>query len=82
MLEEPLIVLTGESLIVVAVVAAVLQLLKRIPALAVLTAWLPLVSLGLGVGGAFLWGVTDPLPTGILIGLVASGGYDVLKRPT
>jgi len=73
------IVLTPEMLTLVPVVAAILQMAKNIQALANLKQWFPLISLGLGVAACFLTGVANPILPGILIGLSASAGYDVLK---
>ena len=73
------IVLTPEMLTLVPVVAAVLQMAKSIEMLANLKQWFPLVSLVLGVVACYITGVPNPIMPGVLIGLSASAGYDVLK---
>lgn len=38
-----------------------------------------LLSLGLGIGGAFLLGLPAPIVTGIVAALAAGKGYDITK---
>jgi hypothetical protein len=71
--------LTPAMLVLVPMVAAVIQFIKKIPQLASYHEWLPLVSLALGVGAAYLQKLPDPIMAGIIIGLTASGAFDVLK---
>lgn len=74
--------LSAEMLTLVPIVAAILQLAKRIEAIAKLSQWFPFISVGIALGLGYLTKMTDPIYPSILIGLVASGGYDLLKAPT
>jgi hypothetical protein len=71
--------LSPKLLALVPVIAAIIQILKRLPQLQALKAWLPVVSVVLGIGFAYLNKVPDPIVPGITLGLLASGAYDVLK---
>lgn len=80
--EEQLIIdLTPEMLALVPIVATVLQLAKRIEAIAKLKQWYPFLSIGIALGLGYLTGMEEPIAPSIIIGLVASGGYDLLKAP-
>lgn len=81
-MDQSTVNLTPEMLAIVPVVAFLLQLLKRIPAVAKMKSWLPLVSVGTSIGLCYLLGVQDPVTPAIVIGLTASGGYDLLRTPT
>lgn len=63
----------------VAIVAALLQIIKTIPVIDRFKAWFPLASVALGLGLASAMNLPDVIVTGILIGLSASGGYDLFK---
>ena len=63
----------------VAAVGAILQMAKAIPQLEKIKAWLPVLSVALGVALAFVWSLDEPVIAGIMIGLTASGSYDFLK---
>lgn len=73
--------LTPEMLALVPIVATVLQLAKRIEAIAKLKQWYPFLSIGIALGLGYLTGMEEPIAPSIIIGLVASGGYDLLKAP-
>jgi hypothetical protein len=60
-------------------IAALIQMIKRIPVMASHSNWFPLVSCALGIAGAFLAGIADPVFSGILMGTIASGSYSLLK---
>jgi uncharacterized membrane protein len=67
--------------------AAILQFIKSFPPLAQYITghekeWLPILSMAVGVGLAYAIGVVSPILPGIMIGLAASGGYDLLKGKT
>lgn len=72
--------LTPAMLALVPTVAFVVQLLKKIPAIAAHHEVLPLASILLGVGAAFAAGLASPVVSGIAVGLSASGGYSLLKN--
>lgn len=81
-MEELVIQLTPEMLVLVPVVATILQFLKRIEALAELKQWFPFLSIAIALGLGYLTKMPDPILPSIVIGMVASGGYDLLKAPT
>jgi hypothetical protein len=74
--------LTPEMLALVPVVAGVMQMLKRIPQIAAYKEWLPVVSILLGIGAGMLLGTPAPIVPGVVIGLTAAGGYDLMKNGT
>lgn len=80
-MEELSVTLTPEMLALVPVVAAILQMVKRVPQVEQIKSWLPIASLGISLGLCYLTGMKDPILPAIIIGLVANGGYDILKRP-
>lgn len=73
--------LTPQMLALVPLVAAVLQILKRLAFMDKFTEWLPFISIGVAMGLGFLTKMPDPILPSVIIGLVASGGYDLLKAP-
>ena len=81
-MDSEIMQITNEMLYVSLVVSAVLQAVKRVPAAKRLSGYIPFVSLALGICGAFLWGLSNPVGEGIVIGLLSSGGYQVFKLPT
>ena len=74
--------LTPEMLALVPVVAAILQLLKRVEAIEKVKEWLPFASIAIAYGVAYLTKMPEPILPAVIIGLVASGGYDLLRAPT
>lgn len=73
--------LTPEMLALIPVVAALLQVLKNIKAVQNIKEWLPYVSVGLALGLGYLTKMENPIIPSIVIGLMASGGYDLVKGP-
>lgn len=71
--------MTPAMMVLVPMVAALIQFVKKIPQFESYNQWLPIVSLALGVGAAYLQNLPNPIMAGIIIGLTASGAYDVLK---
>lgn len=71
--------LTSEMLALVPIVAAILQVAKRIKAVENLKEWFPFLSVAVAYGLCYFSGVTQPVMPSIVIGLVASGGYDLVK---
>ena len=69
--------------ILLVVVPALVQILKKVPLLTKLQdnnvpVW-QLASLGLAIGGAYALGLPTPLITGIMAGLASGKGYDFVK---
>ena len=64
---------------IVLIVVAVCEALKYI---GVHSRWMPLISIVLGLAGAFLFDGVNFLSTaaGVVVGLSTSGLYDVVKR--
>ena len=67
------------------IAAAVIQFLRIFPPIAKLIAGkekdiLPILSMLLSVGLAYLTKVPNPIVAGVLLGLAASGGYDLLHK--
>lgn len=74
--------LTPELLALVPVVVALLQLAKSFQWFEALKQWAPFIAIGIAFGLAKASGVTEPIMPSIIVGLVASGGYDLFKAPT
>lgn len=83
-MEEFSITLTAEMMSLVVVVGALLQVAKKIKALEQAKQWFPYIGIGIAFALCSYSGVEveDPIMTSVLIGLVASGGYDLLRAPT
>lgn len=81
-MEQLNIELTPAMLVLIPVVAAIIQQIKKIPQLKIYRNLLPLVSLAFGIGLCFLQKLPNPIMAGILIGLSASGAFDVLRNKT
>lgn len=73
--------MTPQVLALIPVVAAILQILKRIEPIQQVKQWLPFIAIGLAVGLAYLTKVPEPILPAIVVGLMASGAYDALKAP-
>jgi len=81
-MEELQISLTPEMLALVPVVAAIIQVLKKIPSISKIAAWMPFAAIGIAMLLAYgLNGEVDVLPS-VVLGLTASGAYDLLRAPT
>jgi len=80
---ENLITQMGESAgLLILLIPAVVQILKKIPVLTVLQKSIPvyeILSIALGIGGAFALGIPVPIINGIVAGLAAGKGYDFVK---
>lgn len=80
MLEDFTIQLTPQMMALVPVVALFLQVLKKIEAIQTVKAWFPFVSIAIAFGLCYSLGeVENAVLSSIVIGLVASGSYDLLK---
>ena len=73
------ITVTPQMTLLVAIVAYIIQQVKELPYIKKVKGYLPLISMALGVGLAFVWSLTNPIPTGIVIGFAASTGYKVFN---
>ena len=83
MAAEQLNIQLPESMpILVAIVAAVIQMVKGLPIIAKFKAYLPLVSVGLGIGLAYYQQIESWPIVGAIVGLTASGAYSALKAKT
>lgn len=63
------------------ITAAIVQALKGFKAFKDVKDMTPLISMGVGVGLAYALAMSNPIAAGLMIGLMASGGYDALKIP-
>jgi len=75
------VTLTPSMMALVPVVGAIVQILKRIEAIQKVSEWLPFFSVGIALGLGYLTNLDNPVMSSVVIGLVASGGYDLLKSP-
>ena len=82
MLDQLQIQLTPAMLVLVPVIGAVVQLLKAIPFVAQNSKWLPYVSIGVALGLGFLTKLPEPIISSVILGLAASGSYDLVKSST
>ncbi len=71
--------MTPQVLALIPVVAAILQVLKRIEPIQQVKQWLPFIAIALSIGLAYLTKVPDPIMPGIVAGLMAGGSYDLLR---
>lgn len=71
--------LSAEMMALIPVVAAILQMLKKVPLVKKVKEWLPLASILISFGLLYYCGVQQPIVESVVIGLTASGGYDLLK---
>lgn len=76
--------LTPAMLAFIPVVAALLQMLKKIPQVALFKEFLPVVSIAISAGLLYYQGVPNFIIPAVIIGLTACGGFDLLKgkKPT
>jgi hypothetical protein len=72
--------LTPAILALVPVIAGVIQVLKRAKGAEALKPWLSIIALALGVGLCYATKVPEPILPGIIVGLMSSGAYSVLKN--
>lgn len=71
--------LKPELLALVPVVAAIIQMLKKIPAIKPYKDWLPIVAIGISVALVYSVDYLAFLVPAIIVGLLACGGYEMLK---
>jgi len=78
-MEDFTIQLTPQMMALVPVVALFLQVLKKIEVIQAIKAWFPFASIAIAFGLCYSIGAENPVLSSIVIGLVASGSYDLLK---
>lgn len=81
-MEEFTVTLTAQMMSLVVVVGALLQIAKKIKALEQIKQWFPFLGIGIAFALCKYSGIEDPVMSSVLIGLVSSGGYDLLRAPT
>lgn len=69
---------TPEKLVIM--IAAIIQIVKQIPFFSNKLDWLPLIAIGIGVGLAFAASMTNPIIAGVMLALMAIGGYETVTR--
>ena len=75
--------MTGSGGMIALLIPPLIQILKRIPFLAKLQGndipvW-DILSIALGIGGAYSLALPSPIVVGVLAGLAAGKGYDFVK---
>lgn len=80
---EELIKQMGDSAgVLILLIPPIVQILKKIPVLTELQKTVPiyeLLSIVLGIGGAYALGIPVPIINGVVAGLAAGKGYDFVK---
>lgn len=71
--------LTPAMLALIPVVAASLQMLKKIPQVALFKEYLPVISIAISAGFLYYQQVPNPIIPAVVIGLTACGGFDLLR---
>jgi len=83
---EELIKQMGNSAgVLLMLIPPIVQIVKKIPQVVELQKTIPvyeILSIGLGIAGAFALGIPTPLISGIVAGLAAGKGYDIVKGET
>lgn len=72
--------LTPSMLAVVPLVAYVIEVMKTLPKADKIKPYLPIISMVVGVGGAYAFSIANPVVAGIMIGMAASTGYNGFKK--
>ena len=70
----------GGSLVVI--IPSLMQILKKIPFVVELQKTLPIyeiMTVAIGIGGAYALGLSTPIITGIIAALASNKGYDIIK---
>lgn len=73
------ITLTPQMLEIVAVIAFIIQQTKGLPYVNKINPYLPLLSMALGVGLSYVWGIDNYVMAGIMEGMAASTGYKIFN---
>ena len=76
--------LSAEAMALVGVIAVIIQQVKGIKPIEDLKARVPniynILSMGLGIGAAYMLAIPNPIIAGIMMGLMASGAYSATKK--
>lgn len=73
--------LTPAMVAMIPVVAAILQMVKRMAFAEKIKDYLPLIAIAIAIGISYAGKMPDPIIPSVLIGLSAVGGYETLKKP-
>ncbi len=73
------ILLSPAMLMFVPVVAAVLEVLKKIPLIERIKEWMPFLSMGLSLGVIYAQAGELQIMPAVVMGLMASGAYSSVK---
>jgi len=76
------ITLSPELLALVPFVVGLLQLIKRFSFAETIKPFIPFVAIAISCGYCYVQQIPDPVVSGLLLGMVASGGYDAAKGLT
>lgn len=76
---EYTITLTQQMLVLIPIIGLLLQALKKVETVQKYVAWMPFIAIGVAFAAAKLQGMEDPVTSAVIMGLVASGGYDAVK---
>jgi len=79
-MEQLNVELTPAMLALVPVVAALLQMIKKFPLPDKIKEFLPGASMLIALGLLYASKVPNPILPSVIIGLMACGGYDLLKQ--
>jgi hypothetical protein len=83
---EQLLKQMGESAgMLVLLIPPLIQVLKKFPIITKLQETAPvyeIASIALGIAGAFALGIPVPIVSGVVAGLAAGKGYDIVKEKT
>ncbi|MHC4397999.1 MAG: hypothetical protein ACYS1A_20340 [Planctomycetota bacterium] len=71
--------LSPEMLMLVPVVAALLEVLKRIPVVAKVKEWMPFIAIGASIGVIYAQTTELQFMPAIVMGLMAAGAYSGVK---
>lgn len=72
--------ISKEAFVLIAIVAGVLQMSKRLPIYESIKGYLPVIGIAIGITLAYLQGIPSPILTGLIIGLSATGSYEAIKK--
>ena len=76
--------LNEKAIVLIPIVAVLVNEFKRSKWIVALQDKLPiftLISIALGIGGAYLQAIPNPIVAGLIIGFMASGVYSAAKLP-
>ena len=76
--------LTPSMIVLIPVIAALVQVVKKIKYMEQIKDWIPFISIGLALAVMYAVKIPDPIVPAIIVGLTACGAYDAVKtkKPT